>query len=91
MVIGSSAAGLAAAITGKSVYPNIKFTVISKDEITLIPCIPYTFASIDGTESKESNVIFRSEVIGGASVVELTNRIGIIIQNRMNINSILTS
>jgi len=40
---------------------------------------------------KESNVILGGEVIGGSSVGELTNIIGIIIQNRMNINSILTS
>jgi len=40
---------------------------------------------------KESGVILGGEVIGGSSVGELTNTIGIIIQNRMNINSILTS
>jgi pyruvate/2-oxoglutarate dehydrogenase complex dihydrolipoamide dehydrogenase (E3) component len=40
---------------------------------------------------KESNVILGGEVVGGTSVGELTNIIGIIIQNRMSINSILTS
>ncbi len=40
---------------------------------------------------KESNVILGGEVVGGSSVGELTNIIGIIIQNRMSINSILTS
>jgi len=40
---------------------------------------------------KESNIILGGEVVGGLSVGELTNTIGFIIQNRMDINSILTS
>jgi len=52
LVIGSSAAGLVAALTGKSVYPDKIITVITKEEKTLVPCgIPYIFASIDGTDS----------------------------------------
>lgn len=51
LVIGSSAAGLVAALTGKRVYPDKIFTVIRKEKKTLIPCgIPYTFASVDGTD-----------------------------------------
>lgn len=40
---------------------------------------------------KESGVILGGEVAGGLSIGELTNTIGIIIQNRMSINSILTA
>jgi NADPH-dependent 2,4-dienoyl-CoA reductase/sulfur reductase-like enzyme len=40
---------------------------------------------------KESNIILGGEVVGGLSVGELTNTLGFIIQNRMNINSILTA
>ena len=40
---------------------------------------------------KESGVILGGEVAGGLSIGELTNTIGIIIQNRMTINSILTA
>jgi len=40
---------------------------------------------------KESNIILGGEVVGGLSVGELTNIIGFIIQNRMDINSILTA
>ncbi len=40
---------------------------------------------------KESGVILGGEVYGGLSVGELTNTIGIMIQNRMTINSMLTS
>ncbi len=51
LVIGSSAAGVVAAMAGKRVYPEKKITVIRKEEKTLVPCgIPYTFNSIDGTD-----------------------------------------
>ena len=51
LVIGSSAAGLTAALAGKRVYPDKKITVIRKEEKTLVPCgIPYTFSSINGTD-----------------------------------------
>lgn len=40
---------------------------------------------------KESGVILGGEVFGGLSVGELINAIGIIIQNRMTINSLLTA
>ncbi len=39
---------------------------------------------------KESGIILGGEVYGGLSIGELTNTIGIIIQNRMDINSLLT-
>lgn len=40
---------------------------------------------------KEAGVILGGEVSGGLSVGELTNTIGIIIENRMTINSLLTT
>lgn len=40
---------------------------------------------------KESGVILGGEVYGGLSIGELTNTIGIMIQNRMTINSLLTA
>ena len=51
LVIGSSAAGVVVALTGKKVYPDKTFTVIRKEEKTLVPCgIPYIFASINGSD-----------------------------------------
>ena len=41
--------------------------------------------------ARESGVILGGEVMGGLSVGELTNLIGLVIQNRMSINSILTA
>jgi len=41
--------------------------------------------------SKKSGIVLGGAVLGGLSSGELTNAIGFIIQNRMNINSVLTS
>ena len=41
--------------------------------------------------ARHSGVIIGGEVIGGSSAGELTNVIGLIIQNRMSVNSLLTS
>ena len=52
LVIGSSAAGLVASTTGKTVYPDKSFTVVSKDAKVLVPCgIPYVFGSVDSTNN----------------------------------------
>lgn len=52
LVIGSSAAGLVAATTGKKLNPDKKFLVISAMPIILIPCgIPYIFGTIGKSEN----------------------------------------
>ncbi len=51
LVIGGSAAGLVAAATGKSSYPDKNFLVIRKEPQGLIPCgIPYIFGSLESSE-----------------------------------------
>lgn len=51
LVIGSSAAGLVAATTGKRIYPDKKITVVTLMDKTLIPCgIPYVFGSVGSTD-----------------------------------------
>ncbi len=68
LVIGSSAAGLVAATTGKRVYPEKHFTVVSKMPKTLIPCgIPYIFGSIGSTD----NNILPAEKMFEASGIDL--------------------
>ena len=55
LVIGGSAAGLVAALTGKSQYPEKDFLVIRKEEVVVVPCgIPYIFGSL---ENSAQNVI----------------------------------
>jgi pyruvate/2-oxoglutarate dehydrogenase complex dihydrolipoamide dehydrogenase (E3) component len=92
IVIGSSAAGLVAALTGKSVYPDKKFMVIAKEEKTLIPCgIPYTFASIDGTDSNilPASKMFENAgidlIIGEVVSIDTKNKI-CILDNKDNIS-----
>jgi NADPH-dependent 2,4-dienoyl-CoA reductase/sulfur reductase-like enzyme len=68
LVIGSSAAGLVAALTGKRVYPDKKFIVTTKNSKTLIPCgIPYIFGSVGSSE----NDILPVDKMFGAGNVEL--------------------
>jgi len=51
LVIGGSAAGIVASMTGKSFYPDKKFLVLRKEEQVLVPCgIPYIFGSLEGSE-----------------------------------------
>ncbi|MFA9390522.1 MAG: FAD-dependent oxidoreductase [Prolixibacteraceae bacterium] len=73
LVIGSSAAGLVAALTGKRVYPGKIFTVVSKEEKTLVPCgIPYTFASIDGTDS---NILPSDKMFENANIESIHDEV----------------
>lgn len=51
LVIGGSAAGIAAATTGKSFYPDKRFLILRSEERVLVPCgIPYIFGSLDSIE-----------------------------------------
>jgi NADPH-dependent 2,4-dienoyl-CoA reductase/sulfur reductase-like enzyme len=51
IVIGGSAAGLVASITGKSAYPEKSFLTIRKDKKAVVPCgIPYIFHELDSVE-----------------------------------------
>jgi NADPH-dependent 2,4-dienoyl-CoA reductase/sulfur reductase-like enzyme len=68
LVIGSSAAGLVAATTGKRVYPDKKFTVVTKLPRTLIPCgIPYIFGSVGSSD----NDILPAEKMFEASGIDI--------------------
>ncbi len=52
LVIGSSAGGMVAAMTGKKINPEKSFTVVTSNEKTLVPCgIPYIFGTL-GTSNK---------------------------------------
>jgi len=51
LVVGGSAAGIAAAVTGKSNYPDKDFLVIRKENQVVVPCgIPYVFGSLASTD-----------------------------------------
>jgi len=51
LVVGGSAAGIVAATTGKSFYPDKDFLLIRKEKQVVVPCgIPYIFGSLDNSE-----------------------------------------
>ena len=51
LVIGGSASGIVVATTGKSHYPEKKFTVVRKEKQTIVPCgIPYIFGSLEDSK-----------------------------------------
>jgi NADPH-dependent 2,4-dienoyl-CoA reductase/sulfur reductase-like enzyme len=61
LVIGSSAAGLVAAMTARSVNPDKRVVVVRREDKTLVPCgIPYVFGSVDSTDRDilPSNTMF---------------------------------
>ncbi len=69
LVIGSSAAGLVAATTGKKINPGKSFMVATKQPKTLIPCgIPYIFGSL-GRSDKDILPAEKMFETGGIDVV----------------------
>ena len=51
VVIGGSAAGIVAAVTGKASYPDKDFILIREEDKVVVPCgIPYIFGSLGSTE-----------------------------------------
>lgn len=62
VIIGGSAAGLVAAMTAKSHYPEKDVMVIRKEEKVMIPCgVPYIFGTL-GTS--ESNILPDGGLVG---------------------------
>ena len=65
LVIGGSAAGIVAAVTGKSNYPDKDFLLIRKEKQVIVPCgIPYIFGSL---ENSDKNIV-PDEVLTKAGV-----------------------
>jgi thioredoxin reductase len=51
LIIGGSAAGMVAALTGKSHWPEKSFTLVKKQKDMMVPCgIPYIFGTLGNTE-----------------------------------------
>ncbi len=62
LVIGGSAAGIAAATTGKAFYADKSFMVVRKEREAVVPCgIPYIFGTLKGVEQ---NVIPNAHIEG---------------------------
>lgn len=51
LIIGGSAAGMVAAVTGKSNWPDKKFILVKKQKDMMVPCgIPYIFGTLGSSE-----------------------------------------
>ena len=51
LIIGGSAAGMVAALTGKAHWPKKEFILVKKQKDMMVPCgIPYIFGTLDSTD-----------------------------------------
>jgi len=75
-VIGGSAAGMVAALTGKSSWPDKKFILVKKEKEIMVPCgIPYIFGTLDNTTQNIMPVDNMLEKAGIESLVDEVTKI----------------
>ncbi|MGC9472024.1 MAG: FAD-dependent oxidoreductase [Bacteroidales bacterium] len=73
LIIGGSAAGMVAALTGKSSWPAKKFTLVKMQKDAMVPCgIPYIFGTLD---SVSENIMPVDGMMEQAGVESITNRV----------------
>lgn len=71
LVIGGSAAGMVAALTGKSSWPGKKFILVKKNKEMMVPCgIPYIFGTLDSINQNLMPVDTMMEKAGIESLVD---------------------
>lgn len=76
LVIGGSAAGMVAALTGKSVWPEKSFTLIKKQKEMMVPCgIPYIFGTLESSEQNIMPVDNMMAKNGITSIVDMVTAI----------------
>ena len=81
LVVGGSAAGIIAALTGKSSYPDKKFLLLRQEKLVMVPCgIPYIFGSLD---SSEKNVIPDAVVTNAGIDLKIGEAIALDIPNKV--------
>jgi NADPH-dependent 2,4-dienoyl-CoA reductase/sulfur reductase-like enzyme len=71
LVIGGSAAGMVAALTGKSHHPEKSFMLVKKQKDVMVPCgIPYIFGTLESSEKNQMPVDMMMEKNGITSLVD---------------------
>ena len=71
LIIGGSAAGMVAALTGKSSWPKKSFILVKKQKEMMVPCgIPYIFGTLDNSNQNIMPVDASLEKAGIASIVD---------------------
>jgi NADPH-dependent 2,4-dienoyl-CoA reductase/sulfur reductase-like enzyme len=70
LIVGGSAAGMVAAVTGKFSWPEKKFILVKKQKEMMVPCgIPYIFGTLDKSEQNIMPVDPMLEKSGVESIV----------------------
>lgn len=73
LVIGGSAAGMVAAITGKSAWPEKSFMLVKKQKDMMVPCgIPYIFGSL---ESSAQNIMPVDSMMEKNGIISLVDEV----------------
>ncbi|HOP03939.1 MAG TPA: FAD-dependent oxidoreductase [Tenuifilaceae bacterium] len=71
LIIGGSAAGMVAAVTGRTHWPEKDFTLVKKQKDVMVPCgIPYIFGTLESSEKNLMPVDGMMEKIGVTSLVD---------------------
>lgn len=71
LIIGGSAAGMVAAITGKNSWPGKEFILVKKQKDVMVPCgIPYIFGTLDSSAQNIMPVDTMLEKTGIISLVD---------------------
>ncbi|MBE0655576.1 MAG: FAD-dependent oxidoreductase, partial [Bacteroidales bacterium] len=83
LVIGGSAAGLVAALTGKSTWPDKEFTLVKMQKDMMVPCgIPYIFGTL---ESSEKNIMPVDTMLASAGVESVLGEVTAIDKENKNV------
>ena len=71
LIIGGSAAGMVAALTGKSSWAEKKFILVKKQKEMMVPCgIPYIFGTLENIDHNTMPVDAMMEKAGIESIVD---------------------
>ncbi|NTW24357.1 MAG: FAD-dependent oxidoreductase, partial [Lentimicrobium sp.] len=73
LIIGGSAAGMVAAVTGKSSWNDKSFILVKKQKDMMVPCgIPYIFGTL---ESSQQNIMPVDAALAKAGIESLVNEV----------------
>jgi NADH oxidase (H2O2-forming) len=76
LIIGGSAAGMVAALTGKSAWPEKSFILVKKQKEMMVPCgIPYIFGTL---ESSQQNIMPVDNLLEKAGIESIVNKVVLI-------------
>ena len=88
LVIGGSAAGMVAALTGKSSWPKKNFILVKKQKEMMVPCgIPYIFGTFDCSDQNLMPVDAMLGKAGIESIVDEVVKINKEIKNGNTVNN----